>query len=85
MAAEMSDKSYIRITDPNLALNGKKMYLITGTGASNTDYFTMNRLTAVEGCVLTSTAGTAGTFTIATNVITMTNGDETFSGFAWGY
>lgn len=84
-AAEMLDESFIRLTDPNFALFGKKVYLVYATSTENTDYITVPQLATVQGCILTATDGTAGTFTIATNVITFTNGStKTFSGIVWG-
>lgn len=86
MAAEMTAKSSVRITDPNLALNGKKMFMIYGLSGSDTDYYTVKELTTVEGAFLTSTGGTAGAFSIgSSNKITMSNGStKTWSGLVWG-
>jgi hypothetical protein len=85
VAAEFTSESFIRLTEPNFGLNGKKVFLIKGTSAANSDFITVQGLTTVEGAVLTATDGTAGAMAISGNVITSSNSStKTWSGFAWG-
>lgn len=84
-AAEMESESFIRLTDPNFALNGYKAYLVYCTSTENSDYLTVSKLSTVKGAVLTATDGTAGTMSISTNVVTVTNGGtKSWSGLVWG-
>lgn len=63
----------------------KKLLFFHGVGTTNSDFFTITALTAIEGAYVHATDGTLGTFTFATNVLTVTNAaGKTWYGLAWG-
>lgn len=82
--AEFSTK-VTRQVGPNILGQDRRVIYIEGQAAANSDTFTVNELTTVKGCSLMSSGGTAGTVTLATNVITVTNASNlAWSGLAWG-
>lgn len=83
--AEFTAKSIIEL-GPNQPGSGQvRLCAIQGASAANSDTFTVSNLTTVRGATLLATDGTAGTMTLATNVLTVTNaGAKTWNGLAWG-
>lgn len=87
--AEATSKTIVQIT-PN---SGKKFAHVYGTSAADSDTMTVTGFKTVEGCLLkavagtgTTAQGTVATYTISTNVITLTNGGTAiWSGMVWGY
>lgn len=84
-AAEMTVESFIREAVPSRTLFGRQLFYVEATSANNSDTITVKQLTTVKGCALMGSDGTIAAVTLATNVITVTNGGTlAWSGLVWG-
>lgn len=84
--AEVTTKT-IQELAPNLPGTPVRLVYIKGTTNATGDTLTVSNLTTVIGAYLSQATGTLPTsISIATNVITITNGGGalTYSGLAWG-